>query len=1251
MDQESTKKIEEQDLVGKDKIIASFKKYIVEILSWFIHKFAQYKYNLFDKSKILETDLFEDLTPYDEMDEGEAGKYFEALDWALANDKVSNIAVTGTYGSGKSSILKSYEKRHPEHDYLNISLASFDPENVNKGNNGIVSDDSSNREVNPNRLIERSILQQIFYKVEPKVISDSRFKKIYSINNWRIFLFCCLTTIWLISTVILFKPDLFSFIQNWEELLNTKVFVYSSIAVFIAGFGTFLFKLYKLFNRLSFSKLNLTKGEIELSEKIDSSILNKHLDEILYFFEVTDFNVVIFEDIDRYEEINIFSKLRELNILLNNSDQVDRDINFIYALRDEMFDDETDRTKFFDFIIPIIPVINSNNSKEKLLERISDDSISRNLISDLSLFIDDMRILKNICNEYTIYKSKLGKVSLNEDQLLAIIIYKNLHPEDFSNLQQDEGMIYDAFHKRKKEVLRQRKSQVQEAINKKENEIRGIKDERVNDLKELRNLYLGVFLQKIASHQVYGIQVNGSKKSVQELIDNENLFEDFSNTEGRIYFYHRNNNNRRSGYTFSKIENLVNAEKSYSERVRFIKSKKSNRIKKLNSEIENLKKELEKVESQPLEVHLEYLPKKKALGEKLAENDFLVLLLRNGYINEDYENYISYFYEGALSIKDKNFLLSVKNQTGVPFDYSLDKIDEILKDLRSRELRQSEVLNFDLLVYLIENSSSYTEKLDIIMKQLSNEEKESTDFIEAFIQEEYDILPEFIKLLCQQWTGIWHYIENSDKYSFKKKEEYLDLIIKYAKTNDIIEINEYSSGALKIFISEKDDFIECYENVEGGKHIKEVIKELSVKLQYFKIPSSRSYLFNFIYENELYEINEQTISSIIKNIDGSDELSNSLNTANYSVIRKSECDNLISYIEKNINIYVENILLKKDKFKEEEKYFIELLNKEEISEDQKCSLIKKQSGQITDIKTVPSNLWEFLVAESKLKASWENLATYYSKFENVNPPLVDYLNTQSNYEILEEFDFENEAVSPKTNRKFALDLILTKAIEENSFNSLLKSIAFQFDNLSVEKLDRNKVKKIIKTNILSLTTTNYNRLKNNFDSLHIELAIKHLESFIERFSEFNVEEEELKLLFKSSRVQKTDKLKIFESININDLSIDSDLANELLDVLVSNQPFEVQFQTSKILTEKGKIKSKKIRLITSQIDFYERNQIKQLISSLPYPYYKMVRSRHRPKLKKTDYNAELIKKLDSQGIISSYTENENSIRVNARKNI
>lgn len=103
-----------------------------------------------------------------------------------------------------------------------------------------------------------------------------------------------------------------------------------------------------------------------------SSIFDKYLDEILYFFEASKYNVVIFEDLDRFDIIDIFEKLRELNELINNSEQIDRRVVFIYAIKDDIFGDvdsdklTKDRTKFFDFIIPVIPIINASNSGDLL---------------------------------------------------------------------------------------------------------------------------------------------------------------------------------------------------------------------------------------------------------------------------------------------------------------------------------------------------------------------------------------------------------------------------------------------------------------------------------------------------------------------------------------------------------------------------------------------------------------------------------------------------------------------------------------------------------------------------------------------------------------------------------------------------------------------------------------------------------------------------------------------------------------------
>ena len=61
-----------------------------------------------------------------------------------------------------------------------------------------------------------------------------------------------------------------------------------------------------------------------------------------------------------------------------------------------------------------------------------------------------MRILKNIYNEYCVYYKnlKLETINLKSEKLLAIIIYKNLFPKDFIDLQLRKGYIFSLFDKK-----------------------------------------------------------------------------------------------------------------------------------------------------------------------------------------------------------------------------------------------------------------------------------------------------------------------------------------------------------------------------------------------------------------------------------------------------------------------------------------------------------------------------------------------------------------------------------------------------------------------------------------------------------------------------------------------------------------------------------------------------------------------------------------------------------------------------------
>ena len=217
---------------------------------------------------------------------------------------------------------------------------------------------------NLNRKIEYSILQQIIYREETRTVPNSRFRKIVHLSNRELIRYplCCVLT--LVCFLILFEPnfarvdsiyDFFSWGRTWNTIFDLAASAWLLFVLYVIA--RYVFKSY---SNSKLNKLNLKEGEIEVIE--DNSIFNKHLDEILYFFQVTDYNVVIIEDLDRFGTPNIFLKLRELNQLINESKIVGRHITFVYAIKDDIFKDE-ERTKFFDFITTVIPVINPSNSK------------------------------------------------------------------------------------------------------------------------------------------------------------------------------------------------------------------------------------------------------------------------------------------------------------------------------------------------------------------------------------------------------------------------------------------------------------------------------------------------------------------------------------------------------------------------------------------------------------------------------------------------------------------------------------------------------------------------------------------------------------------------------------------------------------------------------------------------------------------------------------------------------------------------
>lgn len=246
--------------------------------------------------------------------------------------------------------------------------------------------------------------------------------------------------------------------DNWVRFilspLTSKYTLILAVILSITGMVALIFSIIRAQkNKNIFRKISLQGNEIEIFEETEDSYFDKYLNEVLYLFEKVDADVIVFEDMDRFNASRIFERLREVNTLVNihrkkeSGDNTDT-LRFFYLLRDDIFVSK-DRTKFFDYIIPIIPIVDSSNSYEQFLKVLKAaeiiDRFDQGFLQSLSLYVDDMRILKNIYNEFVIYFNRLNITDLDCNKMLAMITYKNLFPRDFNDLQLTKGFANQLF--------------------------------------------------------------------------------------------------------------------------------------------------------------------------------------------------------------------------------------------------------------------------------------------------------------------------------------------------------------------------------------------------------------------------------------------------------------------------------------------------------------------------------------------------------------------------------------------------------------------------------------------------------------------------------------------------------------------------------------------------------------------------------------------------------------------------------------
>lgn len=1031
---------------------------------------------------------FERLTPINDI---ELKVYEDAINYVFENQDIKNVAISGAYSAGKSSVLESYKKKHSELKFLHISLAHFQSPDLEETEYADQKDHEEKGRVKES-VLEGKILNQLIHQIPSDKISQTNFRVKRKIK--RLDIAKSAVIILMLVLMILY----FVFFKSWgnyvlslpDNILKTILsYTISQYSLLISGIiltillGIVIYGVVKIQkNKNVFRKLNFQGNEIEIFEESNDSYFDKYLNEVLYLFENAEVDAIVFEDMDRFIVNSIFERLREVNTLVNIRLQKDNNkkfrlniwlrkdnkkiIRFFYLLRDDIFVSK-DRTKFFDYIIPVVPVLDSSNSYDQFLDLLKKGGIlqlfDNNFLQGLSLYIDDMRLLKNIYNEFVIYYNRINTTELDCNKMLAMITYKNLFPRDFSELQLNQGFVFTLFNK-KDEFIADEIEEIENQIEEIQKKIKCLNDEHLISTRELSAAIADKYLRGYnweskddnnLSSFILGY-LNGSKR--EEYVRRKKSLEDklagnISQLEDQIYELEEKKNTLRNQQLYELINrNNIN---------RIFSTTSTNEI--------GVVREFKEIKSS------EYF-------------DLLKYLIRHGYIDETYSDYMTYFYENSLSRVDKIFLRSISDSRAKEHTYRLKNPKLVVSRLKIVDFDQEEALNFDLFAYLLKTPDK-VEYLNRFINQLKN--TKNYEFVGTFFDTR-TALPELVRNLNIRWPEMLAEALDEKNLSEKQIWKYSVYTLYYSDSDTIRLMNQ--DNVISDYISNERNYLSINDDVDIEKLVAG-FRLLEVRFKGIDYEKSNMALFQSIYEESLYVINSENIQLMLCKMCGIEDQEAILHK-NYSILCSISDSAIAQYIEKNMAQYIDVMLqMCEGCIMDDETAAVTILNKSDITKEQKEKYIQCLDTVISQIVQVEdSSLWGRLLDNDSVHYSEENIFAYFEKQKGreIDHTLISFINR---HDMI--LDFSDYNCAEESKEQLFISFISCNDIDNAKYARLLLSFMFSINKFTESGISDEKIDILIKIHVIQMTKENLVFMRDKYPDHVLNFINGNIEQYVD----------------------------------------------------------------------------------------------------------------------------------------------------------
>lgn len=710
----------------------------------------------------------------------------------------------------------------------------------------------------------------------------------------------------------------------------------------------------------------------------------------------------------------------------------------------------------------------------------------------------------------------------------------------------------------------------------------------------------------------------GYYEVLNTIADNEKLFDTLLSSSSINYTftnYHYNNHRTSINVNLEDINQTMN----FKTRMALLKKSEED-FERKRSELIREKLNVHKYKLSRLIGYYKQGNSEPYKSIKLSE--MMDVFIRRGFIDEEYYDYISFFYEGMVSLSDRELLLSIKRDIPKEYSYHIDKVENFVKELLPYMFETKAILNNDLLDYV---SSFHKDYFNLMMYILETNQA-PLDFLAQYYlygNAQKQVYEHYIKWdEVQSWINIESWSNNDEKNIL------IEGWLKYSK--------KICKEARTWLNCHYEFLTDRFENIGKERSL-----DLVIDSEFKELNDKNPELLKRSIDSLAYEINSYNLCLMANYL--CNDLQVKEGNLNLSRIRDTKYSIFIEHIENNIDKAIMHF--SKDCKDETKDSLLFILNSEKIKTDDKENYLIGQKELLDDdsnidtdeLKTLAYNL--FLI-----NPTWRNVVAYYNNGNKDEHILIKYIGHFSD-------KLGKQMVAEEGNEYLSLRnyLLGTNKLAINAYSSIIKSFWGEFNGYDgLRALDQDRLLLLLSHNMLPFSEGNTNVLKET--GIYADYLIKYHNQLLENLSVSYISNSDVVYKLLSSNVFTYEEKKRIITITPKDLLVRSDkVANIVLNVILYTDLKDIDEETIIKIVGSASDESSKVYIILLLINEYnyDNSKIIELLRLLGDKYADIADKSKRPALEKTRWNIKLAEALRYKGFVFSVKWYKNSSKENS----